>query len=445
MPFVKKKLSTIQFLSLGYIITILLGTLLLMLPFASKGEPTNFIDSLFTATSATCVTGLVVFDTFTHWTIFGQVVILALIQIGGLGFMTIITLICMLFKKNIGLYERTILMQSAGSYNISGVIKLIRKIMIGTFIFEFIGAVILATRFIPVMGAQGIWYGVFHSISAFCNAGFDLMGQFKQFSSFTAYYNDWVVNITLMSLIVIGGLGFIVWSDIYDNKFHFKKYQMHTKIVLVFNSILIFGGALLFFIFEYNNLFKDYSLSEKILCSLFCSVTPRTAGFNTIDYANISTPGGLLTMMFMFIGGNSGSTAGGVKVTTVVAILANLVANAKNKEEIVLFKRRISDKIVKQSSSLFIVYVMMVLLGTLVISVVQPQYNLQQILFESISAVGTVGLSMGITQQLEWISEVVLILLMYSGRLGAFTLFSVFFKNQKELVLKKPEGKILVG
>ena len=442
----KLKLNTLQFLALGYLTTILAGSILLCMPISSKsGEFTNFFNSLFTATSATCVTGLVVYDTFAHWSIFGQVVILILIQLGGLGFMTVITLIFMLFKRKIGLFERVVLMQSAGSYNLSGIIKLIKKIVIGTFIFETTGMILLATRFIPLLGVgKGIYYALFHSVSAFCNAGFDLMGCMEQFSSLTYFYSDPVVSLTITGLIIIGGIGFIVWSDLWQTRFRFKKFQLHTKIVVVYNGFLIIFGMLLYLVFEYNNAFSGMTFGQKLLCSFFQSVTPRTAGFNTCDITKLSESGSLLTVILMFIGGNPGSTAGGVKVTTVVIVFSNLLTSAKNGDETNIFNRRVSAKLIKQASSLFLVYLSAIILSTILILAVEP-YTIKQVLFEVTSAIGTVGLSYGITPHLTYASKTIIIFLMFAGRMGAFSLFSVFFSGTEKERLVKPEGKVLIG
>lgn len=440
----KKKLSTVSLLSIGFFITIVIGTALLWLPFAST-EHTRFIDALLTATSATCVTGLASVVTATHWTLFGQIVIIVLIQIGGLGFMTVITLFFMIFRKNIGLYNRTVLMQSAGSYNISSIPKLIKRIVIGTLIFETLGAAIIALNLWPTFGAKSIYYGVFHSISAYCNAGFDVFGDV----SLVAFQSNPVILITIMMLIVIGGSGFIVWSDMIDSRFKFSRYQLHTKIVLIYNLILIFVPAILFFIFEFTTIgvkanFVDLSLGDKILNSFFMAVTPRTAGFASVDMTQVTPSGQLLTAILMFIGGNSGSTAGGIKVTTLVVVVATLVANARSQEHIVLFKRRLSPKIVNQSISLFIAYIILILLATITISSYEP-FDLKNVLFEVMSAIGTVGLSLGVTAKAQIATKLILIFLMYIGRLGALTLFSVIMKDRNDSLIEKPEGKVLVG
>lgn len=444
-----KKISPIRLLSLGYFIAILIGTCLLMVPCASKANTsTSFIDALFTATSATCVTGLIPFDTFTHWSLFGQIVIIVLIQIGGLGFMTIITLIFMMLKKNISIYSRTILMQSAGSYNISEITKLMKRIFFGTIIFESLGAILLTIAFSKNMNfGTALYYGIFHSISAFCNAGFDILGATN--GSLTDYYNNGLVLVTIMFLIIIGGLGFIVWSDLLDTKFKFKKLQTHSKIVLIFSGILIIIPAILYYIFECTSFgqsgnFINLTFGEKVLNSFFLSVSPRTAGFNAIDLNALTSSGKLLTIVLMFIGGSPGSTAGGVKVTTFVIVIASLISSARGNDKVVLFKRQIPSKIVKQSGSLFIAYMSMIIISTMIISAIEP-HTFEQVLFEVVSAIGTVGLTMGLSGSAGIITKIILILLMYAGRLGALALLSVFVKGKNEYILEEPKGKVLVG
>lgn len=440
-----KNMPVVALLSLGYFITILIGTILLYLPIASKTGSTQFIDALLTSTSATCVTGLTSFDTYTHFTLFGQIVIICLIQIGGLGFMTIITLLFMLVRKNLGLYNRTVMMQSAGSYNISSVPKLIKRIIIGTLIFEGLGTIILSIALWSEFGPRAIYLGAFHSISAYCNAGFDIFGT----GSLTQFASNPAVLITIMFLIVIGGSGFIVWSDIIDSKFKFSKYQLHTKIVIVAGLILIFVPAVLFFIFEFTNIglksnYTDMAWTDKIINALFMSITPRTAGFYSVDLNKLSPSGQILTDILMFIGGNSGSTAGGVKVTTVVVVLATLVSAAKSQEHITLFNRRVKPEIIKQSISLAVAYVIVIFLATLIIGSYEP-FDVTKIIFEVVSAVGTVGLSLGLTENASVLTKIIIIILMYIGRLGALTLFSLFLKDKNNSIVEKPEGKVLVG
>ena len=442
---IHKNMPAVALLSLGYFITVLIGTILLVMPFASKTGSTSFINALLTATSATCVTGLTAFDTFAHFTLFGQIVILCLIQIGGLGFMTVITLFFMIFKQRIGIYNRTVMMQSAGSYSIYSVPKLIRRIIIFTLLFEGCGAAILARALWQEYGKRAVYLGIFHSISAYCNAGFDVFGT----GSLSAYSSNPTVLLTIMALIVIGGLGFLVWGDMLDCRFRFSKFQLHTKIVLVATLFLIFVPALLFFLFEFTNIglnseYAGMAFGDKVLNSLFLSVTPRTAGFYTLDVTKLSPSGQLLTDILMLIGGNSGSTAGGVKVTTMVVVMATLISSARNEEHIVLFKRHIGNKVVRQAVSLMIAYLSIILLATMIIGIYEP-FDITHIIFEVISAIGTVGLSMGLTENATIPTKIIITFLMYIGRLGALTLFDLILKDKNNSIIQTPEGKVLVG
>lgn len=441
----RKKMPVVALLSLGYFITISIGTILLLMPFAANEGHTSFIDALFTATSATCVTGLIAFDTAAHWTFFGQIVILVLIQIGGLGFMTIITLIFMIGSRKIGIYNRTVMMQSAGSYNISNIGTLIRRIILGTLLFEGLGVLILYYNLKDTAGDKALFYAIFHSISAFCNAGFDIFGT----GSLTSQASNPILLFTIMALIVIGGSGFIVWSDIIDSRFKFHRFQLHTKIVLVANGILILVPAILFFIFEFTSIgtvtpFVSMNTGDKIVNALFMSISPRTAGFNTVDLTQMTASGQLLTTILMFIGGNSGSTAGGVKVTTIVIIIATLISSAKKQEHIVLFKRRLNEKVIKQSLSLFVAYLSIILASILIIGSYES-FPLISLLFEVVSAIGTVGLSLGVTASCHMATKIIIIILMYTGRLGALTLFDLLLKDKRNSIVEKPEGKVLVG
>lgn len=442
-----KKISYTQIIALGFLLIIFTGGTLLSLPISSRtGEFTPFLNALFTATSATCVTGLVVYDTFTHWSVFGQIVIISLIQIGGIGFMTIITMLSIFLKRKIGLNERKLLMQSAGSNQIGGVVALILRIVKGTILFEGIGAILLATRFIPDMGiAEGIYNAVFHSISAFCNAGFDLMGKFGQFSSLTTYSDDIIVNVTIMSLIVIGGIGFVVWSDILKHKLKFSRYELHSKIVLIATTCLIIGGALIFFIFENSNgVIADSSVKEKILVSFFQSVTPRTAGFNTINWVDIHQGTALFTVFLMLVGGSPGSTAGGMKTTTLVVLIMSAVASSRQKNGITIFKRKLENETVKQASAVSTLYIFGFLLGCMILCYFENSSALA-IMFEVSSAIGTVGSSMGITAGLCPISKIVIISLMYAGRVGILTLMIALNAKKKSAPIERPTEKILIG
>ena len=442
----KKKFGYGQIIVFGYMFIILFGGLLLSLPVSSKtGEWTSYLNSVFTATSATCVTGLVVYDTYTHWSVFGQIIIMILIQIGGLGFMTIIALFSLFLKKNIGLYERKLLMQSAGSIKIGGVIRLIRRVALGTLIVEGTGMILLATSFVPKMGwAEGLFNALFHSVSAFCNAGFDIMGKYGQFSSITGFQNDVVVNVTIMVLIVVGGIGFIVWNDVITQKWHFKKYQLHSKIALVATIILIFGGAILFLLYENNAAFADLNIGEKIMAAFFQSITPRTAGFNSVEMSELSESGHLLTIILMFIGGSPGSTAGGIKTTTFVVVLLGAIASARHYTHINAFKKRLDESIVKEASAITTLYIVMIMISTLVICSIQP-FSMKDVLFEVVSAIGTVGLTAGITTSLGSISKIIIILLMFAGRVGGLTLALVLAEKKTNVILDRPVEKILIG
>lgn len=444
--FKKLKLSYTQIIALGTFIIILFGSILLSLPIASRsGEATPFLNSFFTAASATCVTGLVIYDTYTHWSIFGQFVILVLIQIGGLGFMTIVTMFSIFLKRKIGLRERRLLMESASTMRIGGIVLLIKKISIGTLIFEFIGAIFLATRFCPDMGFKiGLYNALFHSVSAFCNAGFDIMGKYGQFTSLTMYSDDVIVNLTIMILIIIGGIGFLVWDDIGNNFLNFKKYQLHTKIVLSTTAILIIVGAFLFYVLEANGLFYNKSLTEIILGCLFQSVTPRTAGFNTISVSNLSESSSFLTILLMIIGGSPGSTAGGIKITTLVVLIIASISSAKHTSDLSIFKRRLEDNALKRASSITVIYMFTAFVSTIVICATQT-FSLKEVMFEVFSAAGTVGLSLGITPHLNSLSKIIIIFLMYGGKVGSLSMALVLAEKRELVPLSRPIEKIIIG
>lgn len=441
----KLRLAPARLIALGFFVVILVGALLLTLPFASKDGSTSFLDALFTSTSATCVTGLVVRDTFTGWTVFGQVVILLLIQLGGLGFMTVITLISFVLGKRLGLYDRKVLMQSAGNISLSGIGGLIRRIVPFTFVFELLGAVFLAIRFVPDFGwGRGVYFAVFHAISAFCNAGFDLMGGRAPFSSLTAYVNDPLVNLTICVLIIVGGLGFLVWRDMAKNGLHWSKYQLHTKFVLSTTGVLILAGWALFFVFERNASMAGMSVAQRLLASFFQSVTPRTAGFNTVDMAALSESGNLLTDVFMLIGGSPGSTAGGIKTTTVAVLFLSAIASSCGRTRVKAFRYNIDRDTIRQACSILMIYLTMAVVAILAICAVEP-ITLKQSMFEVSSAIGTVGLSMGITPTLGIASRIILILLMYAGRIGGLTFVLLFSERRTEPPVDRPNGKLLIG
>ena len=423
-----------QILVLGYLGIILVGTFFLCLPISAKnGGWTAFIDSLLVATSATCVTGLITVDTFLHWTTFGQVVIILLIQIGGLGFMTFVTLFSFALGRRIGLFERTLLAQSAGAFTKGGILRLVKRILIFTFSVEVVGACVLMTRFVPDYGGQGVWFAFFHSISAFCNAGFDLMGvNGTPFASLTSYSGDWVVNLTICALILVGGMGYVVWSDIWDKRFRYRQYRLHTRIVLWAEQ----GGTVL----------EGKNAGESFLICLFQAVTPRTAGFNTVNIAEMSDSSVLLIQILMFIGGNSGSTAGGVKVTTMVVILFGLYSSVRGHKDIVIGKRSLDLSLAKQAMSLFTIYLIFVMTATLIICAIEPpDVTLRDVSFECVSAIATVGLTTGITPGLHAASKFIVTLLMFAGRLGVLTLASAMMTSKVQPNIKRPTEKILIG
>ncbi len=440
-------LSQTQFIAYGFFCVILAGALLLTLPFASRdGQSIGFLNALFTATSATCVTGLVVADTWSQWTLFGQIVIICLIQIGGLGFITIGVCLSIILRRKIGLKERGLLQESVNTLQIGGVVRLARKIFIGTIIFEGTGAILLAIRFVPQYGFfRGVFYGFFHSISAFCNAGFDLMGFQGKYSSFVNYYDDWLVNLVIMSLIVIGGIGFVVWDDVSRNKWHVRKYMLHTKIVLLTTFVLIFGGAYLFYLLERNALMEDMTVSGKILSSLFSSVTARTAGFNTIDTGALTDGSKLLTIVLMFIGGSPGSTAGGIKTTTIIVLLFCVVSNIRRESGLNVFGRRIEDDTIKRASTIMTMNLTLTLIVALVIMGIQPDLIMSDVLFETFSAIGTVGMTTGITRDLLPVSRILIIFLMYCGRIGSLSFALAFTQQKRTSQIKLPVGKITIG
>lgn len=442
----RRNVSQTQFIAYGFFCIILVGTLLLMLPFSSRdGQPESFLNCLFTATSASCVTGLVVRDTWTQWSLFGQLVILTMIQIGGLGFITVGVFISIVLRRKIGLKERGLLQESVNTLQIGGVVRLAKRIIKGTCIFEGVGALLLSIRFIPQFGIlKGVFYGIFHSISAFCNAGFDLMGNQEPYSSFVSYYDDWLVNLVIMSLVVIGGIGFIVWDDIYKNKLHMNKYLLHTKIVLVTTTLLLFGGGLLFYLLERNHLLAGMNASGQILTSLFSSVTARTAGFNTLDTGSLTDASKLLTIMLMFIGGSPGSTAGGIKTTTVFVLLMCVLSNIKQTYGVNVFGRRIEEMAVKRAGTILSINLFLALSAALAIMALEP-FGFSDILFETFSAIGTVGMTTGITRDLHTLSRVIIIILMYCGRIGSLSFALAFVQSHRRAHIEQPAETINVG
>ncbi len=443
----KHRLSRVQTIALGFFAIILLGTILLMLPIASRnGQGASFLNALFTSTSSTCVTGLVLVDTYSNWTLFGQAVILILIQIGGLGFITISIFLAIFLKRKIGLKERNLIQESINTLQLAGTVRLVRKIVMYTAWIEGIGALLLMVRFIPRFGwLKGIWYGIFHSISAFCNAGFDLMGQFEPYCSLTVYYDDILVNLVIMALIILGGIGFIVWDDISTHKWHVRKYLLHTKIVLAMTFALILGGSLCFFLFERGNLLAGMDAKGQILSSLFGAVTPRTAGFNTTDTGMYTEGTRLLTVILMFIGGSPGSTAGGVKTTTMMVILLYIWANLRNKSGLNIFGRRLDEDSIKKASTVFFINLLLASVCGLIMCGLETKLPLSDIFMEVFSAIGTVGISTGITRDLCLASKYLLIFLMYSGRIGSMSFALSFTEKKRTSLVQLPTERITIG
>ena len=437
-----RHITSFQVISLGFLSVILLGSLLLMLPIATKsGQCTSFLDALFTATSAVCVTGLVVNDTATYWSLFGQGVILLLIQIGGMGIITIAIAIAVVSGRKIGLMQRSTMQEAISAPTVGGIVRRTQFIIRTTILIEIIGAVLLAPVFCRDFGFwKGIWYALFHSISAFCNAGFDLIGIRTPFSSLTSYSVQPIVNLVIMMLIIAGGIGFLTWEDIKNHKWHFKKYRMQSKVIFMVTGILIFLPALYFFYFEFSNV----PLTERVWVSLFQSVTPRTAGFNTADLTLLSEVGQMLIIMLMLIGGSPGSTAGGMKTTTLAVLVSSALSVFRKKEHTNFFGRQIPDDTIRNAATIFLMYIVLFLVGGMVISRTED-IPLMTALFETASAIGTVGLSLGITPDLGFVSHIILICLMFFGRVGGLTLIFATISEKKPNGSKYPQEKITVG
>lgn len=449
-----RHLSATQVILIGFIMLILLGTLLLMLPISSQdGTPTSLRSSLFTATSATCVTGLIVEDTGTHWSVFGQIVIITLIQIGGLGFMTMAVMMSIFIKRQITPRERLLVAQSLGLTGVGGTVKLVRRILIGTFTIEGIGAVVLATQFVPIFGwAKGIYYGIFHSISSFCNAGFDILdgtaGYGGNFSSMTSLRGNPVITVTLMLLIIIGGIGFIVWDDIVNFIKERKRFSVYTRLVLSVSAMLIFTGALLIALFEWNNpnTIGNMSLGDKILQCLFQSVTTRTAGIDMINNNAMTESSKLISMLLMFIGGASGSTAGGIKVGTFAVVICAVIAFAKGEKELVIRHRHIPHGTVVRALTVIGIDIFAVLTSALIITGTTGA-GVIDALYETFSGIATVGLSLSLTPTLSLAGHIAVILLMFFGRVGVLTItYSILLKQaKKNSFITYPEINMMIG
>lgn len=441
------KMTPMKTILLGFVTLIFIGAGLLCLPISSRsGNPTDFLTSYFTATSAVCVTGLIKVDTHNYWSLFGQGIIITLIQIGGMGFMTVCVSVLSAARKRIGLTSRSIMQNSIAAPQLGGIVRMTRFVLLGTMFVELFGAIMLSFAFVPRFGfLKGIWFSVFHSISAFCNAGFDLMGGGGDFSSLTAYAADWYVCIVIGVLVTVGGLGFFVWSDLIENKHHISRYKLQTKIVLLVSAVLTFGGAILIFLLELKNpAFLAKPVSQQINEALFQSMTCRTAGFNTADLANLTHPSILVMILMMLVGGSSGSTAGGMKTTTVGVLFLSIASTFRQKKNIEVFGRRLEDGIATLALTILALYLALGVSVGVFISVVDD-VPLISAMFESCSAVATVGLTTGITSGLCGVSSVLLTLLMIFGRVGSITVLLAFANPKNRPQSTKPLEKIQIG
>lgn len=437
-----RRATPFQIITFSFLFVILLGGVLLSLPISRTGAaPGSFLDALFTSGSAVCVTGLAVQNTGTYWTTFGKTVILILIQIGGLGVITVVITASLFSGKRIGLRQRDLMQNAINAPRLGGIIRFTRFLLIFTLLVEFAGALLLAPVFIPKYGlAEGMAKSLFHSISAFCNAGFDTLDNQGTFASLTLYKTSIPINAVIMLLIIIGGLGFFTWEDLLKNHFRWKKLQMQTKLIITVSALLIFVPAILFFFFE----FTQGGLKERILLSLFQSVTTRTAGFNTASIGNLHEGSRLIMILLMLVGGSPGSTAGGIKTTTGAVLLFALIRNIKGNKSIRIFGRAVSDGIVSEAFTIFFLYLFLFLSGSLMISTLEG-FPIIDCMFECASALGTVGLTTGITPSLGAASRLILIFFMYFGRVGGLTLAYAALQTSKPEPGRLPEAHVMIG
>lgn len=447
MNYLKRKALEFQLnppavLAVGFLSLIIIGTILLNLPIASKsGESIGLIDALFTASSAVCVTGLIVVNTAEHWSLFGQVIIIILIQMGGLGIMTMATSVALIMGKKIRLKERLIIKEQLNQETMGGLVKLTKYVIAVTLAIEMIGAFLLSFKFIPIYGiVKGIWYSVFHSISAFCNAGFDILG-----NSIAPFVGDVWINMIISVLIILGGLGFAVYIDVY-NKRKFKDLNLHSKFVLSITGILLLVGTVLLFLIEYDNVFtlKELSLQDKVLASFFQSTITRTAGFNSIDISAIKDTSAFLMIMLMFIGGSPGSTAGGIKTTTFGTLILTTISTVKGDKDVGVFNRRIGDDVINKSLAIIIIGLTWILVVSFILTITEKAAFLD-VVFETTSAFATVGVTRGITPSLSIVGKLLITLTMYIGRVGALTMAFALGHRRKTKSFREAEGHIIVG
>ena len=441
-PYKKKHMTSFQLIIMGFAGVILLGTVLLMLPFSSAEKViTPFHEALFTATSAVCVTGLVVKDTGSYWSLAGQTIILALIQTGGLGVVTVAASVSLLSGKKISLMQRSTMQDAISAPKVGGIVRLTRFILRGTFLIEAAGTVLLLPVFMGDYGKKGIWMSVFHSISAFCNAGFDILGtDSSMFPSLTGYSGNILINLVIMLLIITGGIGFLTWDDIYTNKLNFKRYRMQSKIILMTTACLILFPAVFFYICDLTKL----PMGKRLLAAAFQSVTTRTAGFNTINISEMSEASKAVMILLMLIGGSPGSTAGGIKTTTVVVLIVFVRANLMEAAGCNVFNRRLDETAIRKASVVMCTNLFLILTGTIFMEIMQP-FSLSDVMFEVFSAMGTVGMSAGITRDVCMASRMVLVFLMFCGRIGSLT-FALSLKGHRHgAPIRKPVEEITIG
>lgn len=453
MEVLRKHLTTTQIITLSFLLVILIGSLLLATPLTSAdGTATPFLDALFTATSCVCVTGLVTVTTASHWNLFGHLIILLLIQIGGLGVIAITTIFTMLLGKKLSLSIRMLLGDAFNLETMKGLVRFLRRVVLGTFVVEGIGAICYLPVFVSGYGLKGIWYAIFHAVSAFCNAGIDLIGP----DSFLPYVHHFWINVVTMALIIVSGLGFIVWFDVLDvvkkklkeknRRRIWEQLTLHSKIVIVMTSFLLFTGAVLYFAFEYRNpaTMGDFSFGQKILASCFQSVTTRTAGFVTIPQKGLTTPSIIVTLFLMFTGGSPVGTAGGVKTTTLAIILLAVIATIRGREDIICFNRRISPKTARKALSVVLISFFASIVAIITLMLFETGTAADQI-FEVYSALGTVGISRDYTSVIGAAGKIILCLCMYLGRIGPISMVLVFTIRDRQIAARLPEEHVAVG
>lgn len=436
------RLSAFQIIAASFSLTILAGALLLMLPLATvDGMGASFSDALFTSVSATCVTGLVVQDTGTYWTAFGQTIILGLIQVGGMGVVSVAMLLVVISGQRVTLMQRSTLQEAMAAPQLGGIVRMLRFIVKWVFLIELVGAALMAPSFIEKFGmGKGLWFALFHSVSAFCNAGFDLTGILEPGSSLVHFADDPVINCTVMALIIVGGLGFITWADVRVNGIHFHRYRLQTKMIFIMTVILITVPTGLFYSFD----FQGDSMPLRLWVSLFQSVTARTAGYNTVDFDDMTEAGRMVLIILMLIGGAPGSTAGGVKVTTCFTVFAAAAAAFRRHQDVNVFGRRIAPESIRFALTVLMLYLTLLLTGSVAISY-SGHFSMMDALFEAASAIGTVGLTIGVTGEANELTRIILMLLMFFGRVGGITLIYAFYKGTRVVQARYPEEKVNVG